>query len=221
MFHNNKRMQNIWIVKIPENYTVLAKHRLLEKLPKSFYERANRYLEEESASCFLTGRLLLKKAISLNGLPTSLLEEIHYSEYGKPSLLCVNFSISHSNTYVVLAFSTKFSIGIDIEKKNDIELKLFKYLFTDHEWESIIQAENSLERFYWYWVRKEALLKAAGCSLKDLKQLEVLEHHGMYKGKRYHFQTFDFDSDFKGVIAMEENVSYDVEVIDFKDLLKE
>lgn len=221
MFHNNKRMQNIWIVKIPENHAVLTKHRLLEKLPKSFHERASRYLEEESALSFLTGRLLLKKAIYLNGFPISLLEEIHYSEYGKPNLLGHNFSISHSNRYVVLAFSTKFSIGIDIEKKNDIELKLFKYLFTDHEWESIIQAENSRERFYWFWVRKEALLKAAGCSLKDLKQLEVLEHHGMYKGKRYHFKSFDFDPDFKGVTAMEERVSFDIEVINFEDLLKE
>jgi 4'-phosphopantetheinyl transferase len=214
-------MQNIWIVKISENYTVSTKQKLLEKLPDLFSERAKRYLDEESALSFLTGRLLLKKAIFLNGLPTSLLEEIHYSEYGKPGLLDHNFSISHSNGYVVLVFGTKFSIGIDIEKKKNIDLNLFNYLFTDLEWNSINEAENSLEKFYWFWVRKEALLKAVGCSLKDLKKLEVLENYGMYKDKRYHFEAFDFNSDFNGVIAMEEKVAFNVEFVDLMDLLKE
>lgn len=214
-------MQNIWIVKIPKNNTILTKEIALLNLPKAFSDRANRYLNEESSLSYLTGRLLLKKALYINKISLSLLEEIHYSEYGKPSLAGLNFSISHSNWYVVLALSTKLSIGIDIEKKKNIELKLFKYLFTEPEWKSIIQAENSLERFYWYWVRKEALLKAVGCSLKDLKQLEVLEHHGMHNGKRYYFQPFDFDTDFNGVVAMEEKVNFDVEHVDIKDLLEE
>ncbi len=214
-------MQNIWVVKISENHTVFTKERLLENLPAAFSERANRYLDEENSLSYLTGRLLLKKALSINGHSTSLLEKIHYSEYGKPSLAGHNFSISHSNGYVVIAFSTEFSVGIDIEKKKRIDLEPFNYLFTEPEWESIIKAENSLERFYWFWVRKEALLKAAGCSLKDLKQLEVLEHHGMYQGKRYHFESFDFDADFNGIVAMEEKVDFDIELIDLKDLLKE
>ena len=213
-------MQNIWVVRIPENHTVFTKERLLENLPDAFSERANRYLDEENSLSYLTGRLMLKKALSINGFSTSLLEKIHYSEYGKPSLAGHNFSISHSNGYVVLAFSTAFFVGIDIEKKKNIDLKLFKYLFTELEWKSIIEAENSLERFYWFWVRKEALLKAAGCSLRELKQLEVLEHHGIYKGKRYHFESFDFDTDFNGVVAMEEKVNFDVELIDLKDLLQ-
>lgn len=214
-------MLTIWIVKTPKNHAVWTKHRLLKELPESLYKRANRYLEEESAIRFLTGRLLLKRAIYLNGLPTSLLEEIHYSEYGKPSLAGHNFSISHSNGYVILAFSTKFSIGIDIEKKKSINLKLFKYLFAAPEWESIIKAENPLEKFYWFWVRKEALLKAVGCSLKDLMQLEVFEHHGMFKDTYYYFESFDFDADFNGIVATKEKADFDAELIEFNDLLKE
>lgn len=77
---------------------------------------------------YLTGRLLLKKALYINGIFTSLFEETQYSEYGKPSLSGHNFSIHHSNWYVVLAFSTEFSDGIDIEKKKSVDLKLFRYL---------------------------------------------------------------------------------------------
>ncbi len=213
-------MQNIWVVRVSENNTIFTKETLLANLPESLWKRANRYLDNESSLSYIAGRLLLKKALFKNGLSASLLEEIHYSEHGKPSFINHNFSISHSNWYVVLAFSTAFSIGIDIEKKKNIDLKLFKYLFTELEWKSIIEDENSLERFYWFWVRKEALLKAAGCALKDLKQLEVLEHHGLYKGKHYYFESFDFDDDFNGIVAIEEKVDFEVTLLDIKDLLK-
>lgn len=214
-------MQKIWIVNTLENNTFFTKEMLLENLPKSLWEKANRYLDEESSLSYIIGRLLLKKALLTNKLSSSLLEEIHYSEHGKPSFLNHNFSISHSNWYVALVFGTTFSIGIDIEKKKNIDLKLFKYLFTELEWKSITEAEDSLELFYWFWVRKEALLKAAGCALKELKQLEIFEHHGIYEGKRYYFTPFNFNVDFNGIVATEEKIDFDVELIDVQDLLKE
>lgn len=214
-------MLKIRIVKIPKNNTIFTKELLLENLPKSLWERANRYLDKESSLSYITGRLLLKKALFESEFLTSLLEEIHYSEHGKPSFIDHNFSISHSNEYVVLVFGTKISVGIDIEKKKNIDLVLFKYLFTELEWKSIIDDENSLQRFYWFWVRKEALLKAVGCSLKELKQLEVLEDYGVYRDKRYYFKSFDFDADFNGIVAMEEKVDFEMELVDMKDLLKE
>lgn len=212
-------MQKIWIVQVSENDALCKKETLLKNLPKAFWERANRYLDKESSLSFITGRLLLKKALIKNGLPPSLLKEIRYSKHGKPSILDHNFSISHSNWYVVLVFGTNFSIGIDIEKKKNIDLKLFKYLFTEQEWKTIIEAENSLEKFYWFWVRKEAFLKAAGCALNELKQLIVLEHHGMYNGTPYYFQSFDFNTDFNGIVATREKLDVDVEFIEVADLL--
>jgi len=214
-------MLKIRIVKIAKNNPIFTKDVLLKNLPKGFQNRAKRYLNEESSLSYSTGRLLLKKALFENGLPTSLLEEMCYSEQGKPSFKAHNFSISHSNGYVVLVFSTNFSIGIDIEKKKTIDLKLFSYLFTALEWTSILDAENSLERFYWFWVRKEALLKAAGCTLKDLKQLEVFEHYGTYKDKYYYFKSFNFHPDFNGIVATEIQTTIAVEFVELKDLLED
>ena len=213
-------MQKIWVVKMKENDPFLTKEVLLKNLPEFIYDRANRYLDTESSLSYVTGRLLLKKVLVENEISSSLLEKIHYSEHGKPSFTDYNFSLSHSNWYVVLIFGTKFSVGIDIEKKKNIDLNLFKYLFTDTEWKSIIEAEHPLGRFYWFWVRKEALLKAAGCALKDLKQLEVNENFGFYKNKRYYFKTFDFDTEFNGVVAMEEKVNIHVKHIQIEDLLE-
>lgn len=214
-------MQKIWIVKIPEINSVFTTEMLLKHLPKSLTLRAKRYINTESSLSYSIGRLLLKKALIEAGLPISLLEKIQYSEEGKPALEGYYFSISHGNGCVALIFGTTFSVGIDIEKKKEIDLKLFKYLFTETEWKSITNAENSLGRFYWFWVRKEALLKAAGCTLKDLKHLKVLEQHGIYKGKYYYFESFDFDADFNGIVATEKKIEIEVEFVAIKDLLKE
>lgn len=214
-------MQKVKIVKIPKNRAVITKELLLKNLPKAYQERAQRYLDEESSLSYSTGRLLLRKVLFENGLPASLLEEIRYSEQGKPSFIHHNFSISHSNGYVAIIFSTDFSVGIDIERKKTVDLKLFNYLFTELEWNSILDATDSLERFYWFWVRKEALLKAAGCTLIDLKQLKVFEEYGMYHNKRFYFKSFDFDSNFNGIVAMETKTAIDVEFVEIKDLLEE
>ena len=203
------------------NDLVFSKEMLLKRLPESLWLKANRYLDAQSSMSYIGGRLLLKNALVQKGVSSSLLEEIRYSEHGKPSFEDHHFSISHSNWYVVLVFGTAFSVGIDIEMKKNIDLKLFEYLFTIREWNSILSAENSLDRFYWYWVRKEALLKAVGCSLKVLKELEVYEYHGIYKNKRYYFESFEFDASFNGMIAMEKKERFEVKMLSFKDLLLE
>lgn len=214
-------MQKIKIVKLPDNKTILDKNLFLEKLPKSLHNRAYRYVNEESALHYILGRLMLKRALFEHKLPAVLIEEISYSKEGKPSFTNYNFSISHSSGYVSLIFGTNSSVGIDIEKMKTLELKSFEYLFTELEWKSISDTKNSLERFYWFWVRKEALLKAVGCTLKDLKKLKVFEHYGTYKDKYYYFESFEFDSDYNGIVALETKSPIYVELLDIKDLLEE
>jgi len=214
-------MLQIWILKVKTKEAVITNDLLLNKLPEVFASRAGRYLKTEDSLSYLGGRLLLKKALVSTGFSPSLLAQIGYSEQGKPSLKGLEFSISHSNGYVVLVFGTTKSLGIDIEKKKNIDLKLFEYLFTEQEWNAIMTAENQQEKFYWFWVRKEALLKVAGAALKELKQLEVFEHHGIYKGIHYFFKPFDFDADFNGMLAMEKKEDIDQSLIELKDLLSD
>jgi len=214
-------MHPIWILKIEENDLRFSKELLLEKLPETLSVKANRYLDTQSALSFIGGRLLLKNALTQKGLSSSLLEKIRYSEHGKPSFEGHHFSLSHSNWYVVLVFGTAFPVGIDIEMKKNIDLKLFEYLFTTEEWNTIVTAKNSMDRFYWFWVRKEALLKAVGCSLKALKELEVFEDYGIYKNKHYYFEPFEFNTSFNGMIAMEKKERFKVKMLSFSDLLKE
>jgi len=213
-------MKEIWIVNFLSNSDQNIDERLLKNLPKSIYKRANRYLKRENYLSFLIGRLLLKNALLERGIASTTIENIVYSESGKPSFTNLNFSISHSNGYVVLFFGTVFQVGIDIEKRSNIDLALFKNLFTDKEWNDIIQDEIPLKKFYWFWVRKEALLKAVGCTLKEIRELEVFEDYGIYKEQHFYFKAFNFDSGFNGIMAMEEEVDINVRYIHLEKLLK-
>ncbi|AWH75727.1 4'-phosphopantetheinyl transferase [Dokdonia sp. Dokd-P16] len=213
-------MGEIWIVNFSNNSQQFTDEELLKKLPESTVNRALRYLNKESFLSFITGRLLLKRAILESEYSSFSIEDIKYSDKGKPSFTNVNFSISHSNGYVVLIFGTVFQVGIDIEKRKDIDLKLFKYLFTDLEWKVIMQDNSPIDRFYWYWVRKEALLKTVDCSLKELEGLEIFEDYGIYKDQRYYFKTFEFNPEFNGVLAIEEEMDVNVKFIELETLLK-
>lgn len=212
-------MQKIWLVKTSEIPSFFTKEKLLKKLPKSMWYRANRYLDNESSTAYIIGRLLLKKALVDKGVSVSILEDIYYTKHGKPCLKELQFSISHSKGYVILVFGTASSVGIDIEKKENIDLGLFQYLFREDEWKHIMEATDSLTTFYWYWVRKEALLKAAGASLKELKLLDVFEDYGCYKRKLYYFTTFEFDTAFSGVMAMEKREATALEILTIDDLV--
>ncbi len=220
MFFNCTKMKEIWIVCLSKELKKYTDDQLLKYLPDSIVNRALRYLDRGDFLSFVTGRLLLRKAILASEYSKFSIEDITYSENGKPSIDGFNFSISHSNGYVVLVFGANIQIGIDIEKRKDVDLKFFKYLFTDLEWNNIIQNKIPLDKFYWYWVRKEALLKAVGCSLKELKELEVYDNYGIYKGQKYYLNPFTFDTEFNGMIAVDKEVDFTCKYITLEALLR-
>src|SRR5688500_1557642 len=86
----------------------------LELFAPNIQNKILKFSRWQDAHAFLYGKLLLKKGLEDLGLNTSL-KEIKYSSYGKPYLECnVEFSISHSSSYVVCALSTTCKIGIDL-----------------------------------------------------------------------------------------------------------
>ncbi len=98
--------------------------------------------------------------------------QIYYNEYGKPLNDDLFFNVSHSNEYVVMAISKKYSVGIDIEHiKKDVSDDLINYVCCEEEVEAIKTSERN-KLFYVLWTRKEAILKCKGIgivhNLKDL-----------------------------------------------------
>lgn len=99
-------------------------------------------------------------------------EEFKFEDYkrdnnNKPFLLdsTFNFNISHSDKTVLCAISKyNIQLGIDIEKIKKIDVKGFKNIFHQDEFNRIMQTD-SIDIFYKYWTRKEAFTKAIGSGI--------------------------------------------------------
>lgn len=187
--------------KVPEKELI---KQLLLSLPKNLYERANRYIFEKDAYNFVMGRLLLKRGLEGLGMAEHF-NQIGYLKTGKPFLKNVFFNISHTDSLVVCVIYTEGEIGIDVEKVNPLEFSDFKPSFTNSEWEVINNAQFPIEQFYWYWTRKESIIKALGVDLSYLHLLEIdpSKNHFIANGKEWHLKTLDFGANFCGALCSE------------------
>lgn len=176
--------------------------KLLHRLPISMHERAFRYKFEQAAFNFVLGRSLLKKGLEDFGEEDKI-DKIEYRKTGKPFLKDVFFNISHSDSLVVCAISTEGEIGIDIEKVKPVELDDFKPWFTENEWKSINKPPSQLDNFYWYWTRKESIIKALGINLSHLHQIDVdaTKDYFLENGKKWCLKDLDFGEGIFGALC--------------------
>jgi 4'-phosphopantetheinyl transferase len=89
----------------------------------------------------------------------------------------LQFSVSHSGDYFVLALRLDQVIGIDIEQTRDLPqaIDIAKRYFTPEESRALAQLEAADQRdaFFAWWTHKEAVVKALGLSLADnLRRVE-------------------------------------------------
>jgi 4'-phosphopantetheinyl transferase len=177
----------------------------IQQLPISLRARATTYRNPQAAINYCVGRLLLQKAALDLGFEASIVEKIEYSAQKKPFLNEFCFNISHSGAYVALAYSFDMPMGLDIECPQDIHLPHFQASFREDEWEDIMKHTDPKARFYWYWVRKEAILKAADMSLSILKRIRILSDALGDTGEgtqKWHLQALDIGENCCGVVAV-------------------
>ncbi|MFT6716970.1 MAG: 4'-phosphopantetheinyl transferase [Saprospiraceae bacterium] len=104
---------------------------------------------------------------------------ISCNEWGKPEIVnAPYFNWSHSGNYVVFAWSEVAEIGIDIEQNKEIEWADFKDFFNKNQWSDISQNDTAKERFYYYWVINEAIIKAKGVGMSfDVKEIGLVSNN--------------------------------------------
>lgn len=202
---------------VRENITL---DELIKKLPSEMHKRANRYKFEADAFNFTLGRLLLKKGLKDLGTDSKV-EEIRYFESGKPFLENVYFNISHTDGLVACAFSSDGEIGLDVEKVKQIKLTDFKAWFTEKEMSDILAASSPIERFYWYWTRKESIIKALGVNLSYLHAVEIDATKNVFieKEKRWFLKDLDLPEGYIGSQCYEfEDEKLNLHQIPFRSL---
>jgi len=177
---------------------------LLAGLPEEVQERALRYKRESDGIDFVVGRLLLREALEANGVEEGI-KDIQYNAKGKPFLGSVFFNISHTEDLVVCAISKDVEMGIDVEKRKRVDLKNFKDWFSEKEWNDILTCGDSMKQFYWYWTRKESIIKAMGLDLSYLNQLEIDMDEDVVEvlGKEWILDQLAFDEGYEAAICME------------------
>ncbi len=149
------------------------------------YEKMMAYHRREDRLRSLGASLLMKKAAAGR--------TIQYNEAGKPCVSDVQFNVSHSGEYVVLAEADR-SVGIDIEQISTSEEEWMRMALSPNEYEWLLKKRTDGEDFYYWfyvlWTRKESLVKCEGHGfLQDPADVTTLPIekalHIPYRGKRY------------------------------------
>ncbi len=151
-----------------------------------------------------------------------------YNDFGKPLIDSneeIYFNISHCDNYIVCALDNK-SIGIDIERIANIDLKIVDRFFTYEECKFINSSENyKIERFYEIWTMKESYIKAIGMGLSmPLYRFSVISDSNtiFYNNQQYNFLKFNVNTYYKiSVCSINTKVNPNISYIEANKLINE
>lgn len=183
-------------------------------------DRASRFFHFQDRASYVVGKYYLRKILScFVSLPPN---ELHFSTVGnkKPVLRGVEFNMSHSNGYVVVAVNSS-PVGVDLEYINptfDFTPMLDSCLGVE---ELLFLADTDKRSgFYWLWTRKEAVLKASAEGLTEsLREVNCLADQMFRMGTKFELRTFGFDEHY--VLSIATAASGDCKFWQVMDLAKQ
>ena len=154
----------------------------------------------------ITGKLLLIAMLDKFGLSEKFsLGDLLYNQYRRPyfdAAFGFDFSLAHSGNMIICCGTDKGKAGIDIEYMKKIEVTDYTAYFTPYECDDINNNTNPADRFYYYWTRKEAVLKAMGTGMHtDLDTIDVSGKKLEYNNITYCLQELNIDAKYKCHIA--------------------
>lgn len=141
------------------------------------------------------------------------------NEYGKPFLPehSVEFNLSHSGDYALIAVARGRKVGVDIELiREDIELEnLAARYFSPREVSELtaLSPEQRTRGFFKCWTRKEAYIKAQGLGLSlPLDSFDVslgepaalrATHPNADEAARWSLRSLEVESNYAAALAVE------------------
>jgi 4'-phosphopantetheinyl transferase len=173
-------------------------HRDLALLNDEERSHALRFSRHEDRVRSVKTRAALRRLLSwrIGVTPDEL--RLLVNPYGKPSLFGdsgIEFNVSHSGRFALIALSTTGQVGVDIEwcdREVDTE-GLIEFVFSPLEHRSGTQTTKA---FFERWVAKESVLKALGLGIS-----EYLQAISVLPGKGGAYEVAHERSDWAGVRA--------------------
>ena len=130
-------------------------------------ERAARFVFPGLGEAWTGAHVLLREVLGRATLIPAADVQIRASEFGKPSVDGVEFSLSHTGSVVLIGLGD-LPLGVDVEKiPEERTVDQVGSSFHPRETAELLDlpADERPEAFARVWVRKEALLKAIGTGL--------------------------------------------------------
>lgn len=107
----------------------------------------------------------------------SVVNAVKIGEHGKPIFRETGFymNVSHSGNYIAIVTDNE-DVGIDIETKDDKNLRVSKRCFTENEYNYLLGLKSGADKaFRDLWTRKESCLKLSGKGITvPLNSFEVI-----------------------------------------------
>jgi 4'-phosphopantetheinyl transferase len=176
-------------------------------------QRARRFKADVDRQRFILTRGALRILLGryLGMQPTQI--KFAYGAYGKPQLdgpdsNGLQFNVSHSHQWALVAVVRDRPIGVDVECYRtivDLDALAARFL-TPNEYRAIasLPIAEKQAAFFCGWSRKEAVLKAIGRGLADLSRVEVTmlpDEAARVIRQDNGFQSYDCEHRLNGAIA--------------------
>lgn len=140
----------------------------LGKISPHLHGDITRYMRVQDQLARVVARRLVSKAMEDSGLGQfSKLCGWQKNCWGRP-FICgtsADFSISHSESWVVAALSVNARVGVDIENFRHMELDSIRPYLSAPELDTLARAVDPHREAVKCWSRREAILKADGRGL--------------------------------------------------------
>jgi 4'-phosphopantetheinyl transferase len=180
-----------------------VKKQLTEVLSEREQEKASRMFIPKDKERYVVSKFCLRTLLSLClNVPSHEIDFIAH-EHKKPTVKGLEFNISHTGDYILIAISPK-AVGIDIEYLNrEFDFKsILDITFSKREIDFIGDKDIDPTNFYAMWTRKEALLKASGEGISNnLHLIECLNEHLEREKEVFKMRTFIIDESYVASIA--------------------
>ena len=176
---------NVWRVQL-DSQTDQTVEWLESLLSPDELDRAERFYFARDRRRYVTGRGILRVILGryLGRLPGEL--EFVYGRNGKPRLIGreIHFNVAHSEELALLAFTRVGEVGVDVERIRDLpdcdEVAQSAFSMRELAKLKAHPPERRQSEFFHAWARQEAVLKALGTGLSDVKGTDVEHGFAVY-----------------------------------------
>jgi len=154
-----------------------------------------------------------------------------------PSDRMIHFNLSHSGSWMVVAFARSFPVGIDVElvSAQSVTADLIEHVMSDNETRILhgLPNDKQIAAFFKCWTSKEALLKGIGVGLSAaLKAIEVsidpdqparlISAPPELCPSPWHLRTLEFSEPYAATLALAATSAevVDISVTGWRDLYR-